>query len=285
MKHSVLGIDMACSWKSLGSAILQFSNCEFTNCETGVLNSSGKICDPLSVATEINRIALSSGCSAVAIDGPHAWRDPYSNRPFVGRLCEKETRTPGKTGTFNTSYPGTWLRWINFSIEVFDYLLSTPHCTLANDPTIQDAKPPKYGYFLLECFPTSTWRSCGLAPLKGHRISRAEIIAHAEQLRTIYKLPKSCVINHHDHLQAIVSALPAAGLLGGPCTAVARGEQAKTCTVQGYPNHLVEGLIWDAVPIDGPLAQAQCIKMVKTSTCKPERKPATSSQIGGCSVN
>lgn len=246
---------MACSWASLGSAILEFSEGGWTACATGVITASTGTCDPLEVAREIDRIALSAGCSAVAIDGPQGWRDPLSNRSFVGRLCEKVTVTPGKTGTYGASYPGTWLRWINFSIAVFDHLLSKGHCLLANDSSLKNGKSGEGGYLLLECFPTSTWRSSGLAPLKGHGIASEEIIACADQIRRAYDLPKSSVTDHHDNLQAIVCALPAAGLVGGPCGAIARGEPARMCLAQGFPTHRIEGLIWDAVPLGAPLDQ------------------------------
>ena len=63
-----------------------------------------------------------------------------------------------------------------------------------------------------------------------------------------YSLPSGAITRNHDHLQAVVAALPAAGLLGGPAQAVARGEPARQTD-----KALVEGLIWDAAPIDGVL--------------------------------
>ena len=64
----------------------------------------------------------------------------------------------------------------------------------------------------------------------------------------VYSLPSSAITRNHDHLQAVVAALPAIGLLGGPARVHARGEAARL--VDGV---LVEGFIWDAAPVDGTL--------------------------------
>ena len=253
MKRSVLGIDMACSWANLGSAILEFSEGRWSASATGVVTPSSAICDPRAVANQIDRIASSTGCSAVGIDGPQGWRDPLANRSFVGRLCEWETHTPGKTGTYNKVYPGTLLSWITFSISVFDHLLANGRAILANNPARELERLPEGRYYLLECFPTSTWRSTALAPLKGHAMRASEVEAFAERLREAYGLPKSVVIDHHDNLQAIVCCLPAAGLVGGPCKAIPRGEPARIQAGKGFPNHRVEGLIWDGIPLREPM--------------------------------
>lgn len=99
----------------------------------------------------------------------------------------------------------------------------------------------------MECFPTSTWRTSGLEPLPGHGRAPAEVVERfAWRLVAAYGLPSSAVTRDHDDLQAVVSTLPAVGLLGGPARAYARGEPARS-----VGEVLVEGMIWDAAPAGG----------------------------------
>jgi hypothetical protein len=183
------------------------------------------------------------------------WRDPNNPSKFVGRECERETRTPGKTATYGVSVPKTWIRWIRFSVEVFDHLLDSGYGLLANDPDLGTAVPLDPGQFhVAECYPTSTWRSAGLAPMPGHHISSDCIEQYLRNLQRRFALPDPTGVGghskgfSHDDVQALVSALPAAALAGGPCKTVPRGLPAKTITADGLPPHRVEGLIWDAVP-------------------------------------
>ena len=69
------------------------------------------------------------------------------------------------------------------------------------------------------------------------------IAAHAARLRAAYGLPAGAQPAGHDDLQALVAALPAVGLLGGPATPVPHGRPPRL--VGGVR---VEGLIWDACP-------------------------------------
>ena len=249
MKHatSVLGIDLACrSWKDIGSAVVAFDTQCFTKAIPDAIDWPAENLTPSTVARAIDAHARSHQVAAVSIDGPQGWRDPAasSTRKGVGRVCEYLTHTPGKTGPRGVAYPRTFLRWIQFSIEVFSELLEHPDVVLANDPS-GDVPAPQSGYWLLECFPTSTWRTSGLKALPGHRQAPPDIVQEfAKRLVKTYSLPPSATTRNHDHLQAVVSALPAVGLLGGPAKAVARGERARHAD-----GALVEGFIWDAAPI------------------------------------
>lgn len=149
------------------------------------------------------------------------------------------------------------MKWIRFSIEVFERLLEAKDVRLANDPADARSADSRRSaldgtaYLLLECFPTSTWRSAGLRSLPGHRrVDARGIGEHSRSLARCFGLPPGCHTENHDDLQAVVAALPAAGLAGGPCTPVARGEPSRTTTDPVL--HRVEGLIWDAVPVAGP---------------------------------
>lgn len=248
----VLGVDLACrSWDDIGSALVAFGDGRFSRAVPGVVAWPAEELTPAAVARCIDVFARDHDVAAVSIDGPQAWRDPAapSNRRGVGRVCEYETRTPGKTGTRGVAYPSTFLRWIRFSIDVFAELLRRPGVALANDHA-GDLRPRPAGYWLMECFPTSTWRTSGLEPLPGHRRAPAEVVERfARRLVAGYGLPTSAVTRDHDDLQAVVSTLPAVGLLGGPARVWARGQSARS--VGGV---LVEGLIWDAAPAGEPTA-------------------------------
>jgi hypothetical protein len=126
---------------------------------------------------------------------------------------------------------------------------------LANKPEIQVVgAPPDGKFYLLECFPTSTWRQAGLKPLPGHHIDLPTICRFAGDLREAFGLADIASRatrdqSEHDNLQALVAALPAAGLLGGPCQAVPKGLRAKMIAARDeIPRHRVEGVIWDAMP-------------------------------------
>ena len=246
---AVLGIDLACrDWNDIGSALIVFDRQRFTAAVPEAITWPTADLTPSAAAAAIDAFARTHDIVAVSIDGPQGWRDPVasSKRKGVGRACEYATRTPGKTGTRGTAYPSTFLRWIQFSIEVFADLLDRPDVALFNEPS-SDPIVRQTGYWLLECFPTSTWRTSGLTALPGHRSAPADVVEEfASRLVEVYSLPSSAVTRNHDHLQAIVAALPAVGLFGGPAHVQAHGEPARP--VDGA---LVEGFIWDAAPVDG----------------------------------
>ena len=114
--QSVLGIDLGLSWRSTGSAVLSFAGDLWLSCTLGPIVWPETECDPASIASSIIEFALTNRVAAVGLDGPQGWRDPLGAGTFVGRECERLTRTPGKTGAFGISIPGTWIRWIQSSI-------------------------------------------------------------------------------------------------------------------------------------------------------------------------
>ena len=248
---AALGIDLACRrWNDIGSALIAFDRQRFTEAVPGAITWPTSDLTPSAVAGAIDAFARAHDIAAVSIDGPQGWRDPVapSGRKGVGRACEYATRTPGKTGTRGIAYPSTFLRWIRFSIEVFADLLDRPDVALLNEPS-GDVPLRQPGYWLLECFPTSSWRTSGLSALPGHQRAPADVVEEfARRLVEVYSLPAGAITRNHDHLQAVVAALPAVGLLGGPAHAHARGEPARS--MDGV---LVEGFIWDAAPVDGTL--------------------------------
>ena len=270
---AVLGVDLASArWTFNGSALLQFhaESRAFTRVVPGAITWPGADTPltPQALAKVIHAFALREHVRALALDGPHAWRNPLTaaHEPGVGRRCEYACRTQGKTGVYPKTYPGNQFAWIDFCVQVFDALLAQPGVRMADVPVVGlpptgdatagphagdvgdvgDARAVGDGYVVLECFPTSIWRASALPPLPAKR-KKPDVQAHCDRLAAAYALPPVPVTNHDD-LQAIVAALAGVGALGGPVQALPRGE---TCWMAEHPDGLrrVEGFIWDAAPV------------------------------------
>ena len=113
-------------------------------------------------------------------------------------------------------------------------------------------KPTEGTCGVLECFPTSAWRSSGLTPLPG-KGSKPLLSPYVEALRAAYQLPPFAV-QSHDDLQAVVAALTAVGAVRGP--AVPRPEgTSSSIVVDPSGSRRVEGLIWNVAPVS-PVGQA-----------------------------
>lgn len=254
----VLGVDLGSrSWATNGSASLSFrrdaEGARWTAGSIGVVSWPSAPMTAELMAEALDRHARDQKVLAVSLDGPQAWRDPSIARKLrAGRLCERESRTPGKTGPWGRTYPQNYYGWVSFCIEVFERLLAKPGVVLVDDPTITSLPDPRDGgYYLIECFPTNTWRSSGLTPLPGHSKAPPPVVSHfAQALITAFGLPSTVATSGHDDLQAVVAALPAAGLLGGPCEARPRGTASRLLpSCASVPGHRVEGLIWSACPL------------------------------------
>ena len=278
---AVLGIDLASArWTFNGSALLQFhaESGAFTRVVPGAITwpDAEAPLTPLTpgaLAAAIHAFAVREHVRAVALDGPHAWRNPRTpaHAPGVGRRCEYLCRTQGKTGVYPKTYPANQFAWIDFCVQVFDALLTQPGGRLADVPVVgmvpagdaitaphagdvgdvgdagdaSDRGDVGDGYVVLECFPTSIWRASGLTPLPA-KAKRPDVQAHYDALAATYALPPVQVASHDD-LQAIVAALAGVGAVGGPVQALPRGE---ACWMAEHADGLrrVEGFIWDAVP-------------------------------------
>lgn len=252
------GLDLASrSWGANGTAQIAFETgmpAAWVSCDVDTVRwPSGRTLTPQELAGVIDRWALDSALAAVAIDGPQAWRDPDAeSRPGVGRWCELEARTPGKTGRFGQCFPATYTAWVQFSIEVFELLLRRPHVISVDNSVPTPREPPSPGrYYVLECFPTSTWRASGLLPLPGHaKADASRVRASAATLWRRFGLPDWRELDHHDHLQAVVAAVAAAAVVGGPARALPRGLPLRRASSRPgqWPEHWIEGTIWDARP-------------------------------------
>ena len=288
---TVLGIDVASkNWESNGSAQLSFDlgGDHFATSRAPALSWPGVALTPDALADAIDAQARRLGAVAVALDGPQGWRDPDTapGTPGVGRRCEYECRTQAKAGVYPQTYPANQRRWVEFSIELFASLLCRSDVALASVDAC--GSPPNKGYVVLECFPTSIWRSAGLGPLPS-KASRPDLRAFAEQLFATYRIP-AITIESHDDLQAVVAAVAAAAYVGGPSVPLARGLPAAP-RQSGERTVLTEGLIWDARPLDrhgatpipaaptGPEDDAPCVRVTQGVLDQVARTGRSQSQI------
>lgn len=247
MVRRVLGIDVAsAAWSSIGSATIEF-DAELRNCVSvvpGAIPWPSTPLTPGALADTIDQFARRHEIGAVALDGPQGWRHPEtaSGEPGVGRRCEYRCSTQGKTGCYPRTYPGNQRPWIEFSIELFAKLLAKEGVELADAENWELSSD----YGVLECFPTSAWRTSGLRPLPGKSKS-PPLGAYIESLRRAYQLP-AFETRSHDDLQAVVAALTAVGALGGPAVPIPEG-QCSAVLSDRQSHRRVEGLIWNVRPL------------------------------------
>jgi hypothetical protein len=194
------------------------------------------------MARAVDEAAHEHDALAVALDGPHAWRDPATppDAPGAGRRAEFALATQGKLGVHPLTYPRTQRAWCELSIDVFDALLALPQVNLAPDR-------PHDGYRILETYPTGTWRALGLAPLPA-KSKRPELAGYAAALAGRCRLPDFAPATHDD-LQAVVAALAALATVlpqGRGLEARAHGEAARDVLHADGVVRRVEGYIWTA---------------------------------------
>lgn len=204
---------------------------------------------PKSLADAIDRYARANGICAVALDGPQGWRDSATpeGTPGVGRRCEYECRTQAKTGVYPLTFPANQRPWIEFCIDLFAELLEKEGVLLA-DPSATRCPPPD-GYMVLECYPTSAWRSSGLTSLPG-KYKKPPLEPYLASLTGAYGLPPSVSrVMSHDDLQAIIAALVAVAAVGGPALAISQGIASSTWVDEQGVRRRLEGFIWNVQPL------------------------------------
>src|SRR5262249_46550979 len=153
---SVISVDLALKrWADIGVAVLtDDGNCirvEFRKLANG--GTPGPR-DAHELVAQLFDLVRAYDASIVLIDGPQAWKDPDNGIAHM-RICERELRTPAKTGLPGTVKPATWTPFVSFSIEVFDALQVDGLQRLS----VRQPKVVPGGSLLLEVFPTSAWRS------------------------------------------------------------------------------------------------------------------------------
>ncbi|MCA8923356.1 MAG: DUF429 domain-containing protein [Planctomycetes bacterium] len=247
---AALGVDLALrDWRDCGLALVRWSGERWTGWRTRWARPRGAP-SAEALTDYVDRLARAHAVRAVGLDGPLGWRDPAtpSTAPGVGRRADFAVRAQAKVGVWGQSYPNTQLRWVELCVEVFSGLLAREGVVLANARPEELPPLPPGGYYLLETFPTATWRASGLTPLPSkRRCASVGVAPWAASLGATYRLPqrRACA---HDDLQATVAALAAAAAAGGPARPCAHGVPARIVRPGGRPEHRVEGLIWTASP-------------------------------------
>jgi len=205
---NILSVDLASRrYRDNGIAILRGSR-EHARVELVAAESLGLVGQPEArlFAERLCDLATKVGADLILLDGPQGWRASDSTVEHM-RLCERETRTPGKTGVPFDVKPASWTRMAVFSIEVFQKL--------------HDLGWPRFdrdwlgGRCAIETFPTHGWRALQLPtlPAKSKRITSLQ--DWTTSLSVVCELEWSRAPNH-DELQAVVGGIAglALGYLG-----------------------------------------------------------------------
>jgi hypothetical protein len=256
VRINVLGVDLAVAqWSSNGSAVISFernadpATSRWLDVVPGAVTWPTVALTPDNMVDAICHFMIEQKIAAVSMDGPQGWRDPGTAAHLrgVGRRCEYEARTQGKTGIYGRTFPGNQRPWIEFCIRVFELLLSRGAILVDSANASNLPLPPAGQFYLLECFPTSTWKINGLPNLPA-KSKNPLVNAYWQVLRTAFQLPGPAAIDDHDNLQAVVGGLPAAAALGANCGLLASGVSSTLIAATGAtPKHRAEGLIWDAL--------------------------------------
>ncbi len=179
--------------------------------------------DVAAFVNAIVELAERERVQVILLDGPQAWRASQSSLVHL-RHCERETRTPGKTGLPGVVKPRTWTRMAEFSVALFDALDERGW------PRLTDQW--KGERVAIESFPTHAWRMLGQIPLPGKAATTTLAPWLSALTDTGLTLPKGEI--GHDELQALVAGLAGIALMSSGLRA---------CDLRGQ-NPFVEAGIW-----------------------------------------
>jgi hypothetical protein len=200
---NVLSIDLASSsYSRFGIAFLETKSQTPAFPSPKDLNLSGDP-DPKQCAEALATFCNATKTTALLLDGSQAWRLPGSSIEHM-RLAERVLNTPGKTGNPGQVKPKTYLKYTNFSIDLFNHLLSDYGWERLTEVWYRRRK----ARYVVEVFPSSAWELLGLPRLPGKsKAKRADLNKWTKLLADVtgYELPKGL---KHDQLQAAV-VLPA----------------------------------------------------------------------------
>jgi hypothetical protein len=132
------------------------------------------------------------------LDGSQGWRHPDSPIEHM-RLSERVLNTPGKTGVPGNAKPGTYLNYIQFSIDLFQHLRVDHGWKLLTENW---GSGPQQRW-AVEVFPSTAWSLLGLDRLPGKSRAGKKLEPWRKDLVRVtgYSLPKDL---SHDELQAAV---------------------------------------------------------------------------------
>ena len=234
----VLSVDLASvRYQDLGLARLDVESRHIAFPKPADLGLAGKP-EASTLAAALDAYCRRETVPVLLIDGPQAWRYPASPIAHM-RLAERVLNTPAKTGDPGQAKPKTALRFVQFSIELFQALRQRHGWSLLTERWYRARKRR----FAVETFPSAAWRLLGLPRLPAKaRVDQAAIDKQALELSrmTGYRMPRGLT---HDELQAAV-VLPA-----GEALARRSREEVILCGFDPIPG--AGGLVfegWIALP-------------------------------------
>lgn len=153
--------------------------------------------EPEAFAAAVNDFTWAEELDLLLLDGPQGWRHPDSPIEHM-RLSERVFNTPGKTGVPGNAKPGTFLNYIQFSIDTFHHLRLDHGWSLLTE----DWADREQRRWAVEVYPSVAWSLLGLDRLPG-KSRKAELEPWRKNLARVtgYILPKDLT---HDELQAAV---------------------------------------------------------------------------------
>jgi hypothetical protein len=202
--NAVVSVDFgAASWRSLGVAVLRESDSGFA-CELARESLTGEP-DPARLALLVARCGRAVRARHVLLDGPQAWKDEHNGLAHQ-RSCEKELATQAKTGPPGQCLPRTQLRFVAFSVALFDHLADLGF------PRFDPARPDEPA--AVEVWPTACWKRLGAKPLPGERRTQpSDMRERREWLEQGIGLSLAAEPSHHE-LQAAVGGVAGLALAG-----------------------------------------------------------------------
>jgi hypothetical protein len=190
--------------------------------------------NPEGFADALSSFCDREGVSVLLLDGPQGWREPNSQIEHM-RLCERVLNTPGKTGVIGTTKPGTYLHYIQFSIDLFHQLRITHDWELLKS----DWNKRPWKRWLVESFPTAAWKTLGLKKLPSKaKCTSDQLITWRDDLSNVTGLELPDVLTH-DELQAAV-VLPVG-------RAIVKGEEEGVILVGVDPYLTKEGVVLEGL--------------------------------------
>ena len=203
----VLSVDLACTrYSDLGIIGVQcgrsgFKVQPFGPADVGLRGDPA----PGDLAQALTEHCKRLAVSVLLLDGPQGWKNP-ENGLSHSRVCERILNTPGKTGLPGLVKPAAYLRFISFSIAVFQALVTSGFRLFSQDME---------GQVVMESFPFSAWRHLGLVPLPGKSRARPTDLRRATyDLRRIFSVGIPDGLSH-DELQALVVAFAGVAVAAG----------------------------------------------------------------------
>lgn len=153
--------------------------------------------DPAALAPTLQEFCQIHSVRILLLDGPQGWRHPDSSIEHM-RLSERVFNTPGKTGIPGQAKPANYLKYIQFSADLFRELVFEHGWSLLTEGWA--ARGDRR--WLVETFPSAAWSLLGLERLPS-RAKRAQLDQAASNFETVtgLKLPDR---PSHDELQASV---------------------------------------------------------------------------------